>query len=113
MYSYVYKHHNGDDEVPEVSVVIPLYSRVDWLIEAVDSVLTQTYKDFEIIVVNDGSPEDMLEFLSQYSEKIKYKVKENGGPSNARMRGFITLREDILLFLIRMTGMERVHTFVC
>ena len=67
--------------MPEVSVIIPFYTGVDWLSEAVDSVLLQTFKDYEIIVVNDGSPENMTEFLNQYSNKIKYIKKENGGPS--------------------------------
>ena len=53
--------------MPEVSVIIPFYTGVDWLSEAVDSVLLQTFKDYEIIVVNDGSPENMTEFLTQYS----------------------------------------------
>ena len=70
--------------MPEVSVIIPFYAGVDWLREAVDSVVLQTFKDYEIIVVNDGSPENMTEFLTQYSNKIKYIKKENGGPSTAR-----------------------------
>lgn len=73
--------------MPEVSVIIPFYTGVDWLSEAVDSVLLQTFKDYEIIVVNDGSPENMTEFLKQYSNKIKYIKKENGGPSTARNVG--------------------------
>ncbi|HHX68885.1 MAG TPA: glycosyltransferase family 2 protein [Gallicola sp.] len=69
---------------PLVSVVIPFYNRVDWLCEAVESVLNQTYDNFEIIVVNDGSPENVDDFLSQYGDKIIYKYKENGGAATAR-----------------------------
>ena len=68
----------------KVSVVIPFYNRVDWLCEAVQSVFDQTYDDFEIIVVNDGSKEDVTEFLFKYGDKIIYRYKENGGPATAR-----------------------------
>ena len=47
-------------------------------------VLNQTYDNFEIIVVNDGSPENVDDFLSQYGDKIIYKYKENGGAATAR-----------------------------
>lgn len=67
-----------------VSVIIPFYNRVDWLCEAVQSVLDQTYDNLEIIVINDGSPEDMSDFLERYGDKIIYKYKENGGAATAR-----------------------------
>ncbi|WP_070090264.1 glycosyltransferase family 2 protein [Merdimonas faecis] len=85
--------------MPEVSVIIPFYAGVDWLKEAVDSVLLQTFKDYEIIVVNDGSPENMTEFLAQYSNKIKYIKKENGGPSTARNTGIETATGKYIAFL--------------
>lgn len=85
--------------MPEVSVIIPFYEGIDWLKEAVDSVLFQTYKEFEIIVVNDGSPEDISEFLSQYSNKIKYIEKENGGPSTARNVGIEAATGKFIAFL--------------
>ena len=73
--------------MPEVSVIIPFYEGIDWLREAIDSVLSQTFDDYEIIVVNDGSNEDTSDFLRQYGEKIVYIKKENGGPSTARNVG--------------------------
>lgn len=85
--------------MPEVSVIIPFYTGVDWLSEAVDSVLLQTFKDYEIIVVNDGSPENMTEFLTQYSNKIKYIKKENGGPSTARNAGIEAATGKYIAFL--------------
>lgn len=85
--------------MPEVSVIIPFYEGVDWLKEAVDSVLFQTYKDFEIIVVNDGSPENISDFLTQYSNKIKYIEKENGGPSTARNVGIEAATGNFIAFL--------------
>lgn len=75
------------DKYPKVSVIIPFYSRVDWLVEALDSVLCQTYRNYEIILVNDGSKEDMSDFLNKYGDKIKYIVQENQGPAAARNNG--------------------------
>lgn len=68
----------------KVSVIIPFYYRVDWLMEAVQSVLDQSYDNFEIIVVNDGSPEDLSGFLKKYRNEIIYLSKERGGPGSAR-----------------------------
>ncbi|MDY5738280.1 MAG: glycosyltransferase family A protein, partial [Candidatus Onthomorpha sp.] len=68
----------------KVSVIIPFYNGVDWLCEAVQSVLDQTYKNFEIIVVNDGSPEDVTKFLEKYGDKIIYHKQINQGPAAAR-----------------------------
>lgn len=70
-----------------VSVVIPFYSNTDWLCEAVESVLTQDYDDFEVIVVNDGSKEDVSGFLEKYGGRVKYYKKENGGCASARNHG--------------------------
>lgn len=73
--------------MPLVSVIIPFFKGVDWLQEAVESVLNQTYKNQEIIVVNDGSDEDVSAFLEQYGDKIKYIYQENAGPGKARNTG--------------------------
>ena len=68
----------------KVSVIIPFYNGVKWLEEAVQSVLAQTYKNIEIIVVNDGSPEDIQPFLEKYGDKVIYHYQENQGPAVAR-----------------------------
>ena len=83
----------------KVSVIIPFFKRVDWLIEAVQSVLDQTYKDVEIIVVNDGSNEDITEFLKLYGDKIIYIFKENGGAASARNVGLNFSSGDYIAFL--------------
>ena len=72
---------------PTVSVVIPFYNNISWLNEAIESVLAQEYNDYEIIVVNDGSKEDVSEFLYKYGSLIKYCYKENGGAASARNKG--------------------------
>jgi glycosyltransferase involved in cell wall biosynthesis len=68
----------------KVSVIIPFYNGVELLCEAVQSVLDQTYKNFEIIVVNDGSTENLDAFINKYGTKIIYKFQENKGPAAAR-----------------------------
>lgn len=82
----------------KVSVIIPFYSNIPWLKEAVDSVLAQTYKNFEIILVNDGSPEDLSEFLNEYGDKIKYITQRNGGPGSARNHGIREATGDYIAF---------------
>jgi len=82
-----------------VSVIIPFYSGVEWLCEAVDSALNQTYKNIEIIVVNDGSPEDITEFLNKYGELVRYFYKENGGAGSARNLGMKNASGDYFAFL--------------
>ncbi|MBU3090135.1 glycosyltransferase family 2 protein [Clostridium gasigenes] len=84
---------------PLVSVIIPFYNGVDWLIEAVNSVLNQTYTNYEILIINDGSKENMDSFLLEYEEKIIYIKKENGGPASARNLGIRKARGEYLAFL--------------
>ncbi|RYM02215.1 glycosyltransferase [Sporolactobacillus sp. THM7-7] len=71
----------------EISVVIPTYNRGAFTVEAVKSVLAQTYKDIEIIVVDDGSTDETKEQLKSFGDRIKYIYQENKGPSAARNTG--------------------------
>ncbi|MGI5846398.1 MAG: glycosyltransferase family 2 protein, partial [Alphaproteobacteria bacterium] len=83
----------------KVSVIIPFYSNIIWLEEALNSVLYQTFKDYEIIVINDGSPENDKEFLDKYSEKINYFKTENKGPGHARNFGIKKAVGEYIAFL--------------
>ena len=73
------------DYSPQVSIVIPVYNGSNYLAEAIDSALAQTYENVEIIVVNDGSTDGGAteEIAKSYGEKIRYFCKENGGVSSA------------------------------
>ena len=70
---------------PKVSIIIPVYNGSNFLKEAIDSALNQTYKNLEIIVVNDGSCDDgkTEDIALSYGNKIKYFKKVNGGVSSA------------------------------
>lgn len=70
--------------MPLVSVVIPTYNCGEYIQLAIDSVLGQSFKDYEIIVIDDGSQDDTKKILSKYSEKIRYFFQSNCGPGRAR-----------------------------
>ncbi|MBQ4585926.1 MAG: glycosyltransferase [Clostridia bacterium] len=74
---------------PKISIVIPAYKASNYLAEAIDSALAQTYDNYEIIVVNDGSPDEgaTRAVAGKYGDKIRYFEKENGGSSSALNRG--------------------------
>lgn len=72
---------------PLVSVVIPTYNRAHVLHKAIDSVLNQTFTDFEIIVVNDGSTDNTTELLNRYGHRIRRIYQDNSGVSAARNAG--------------------------
>lgn len=68
---------------PLVSVIIPVYNGSNYIKEAIDSALAQTYDNIEIIVVNDGSIDDTEKIVKSYGDKIRYFSKENGGVASA------------------------------
>lgn len=73
----------------KISVIIPTYNREKTIERAVRSVLEQTYTDFELLVIDDGSTDGTESLIEKIiDERIRYiKLKENGGPSNARNAG--------------------------
>lgn len=76
--------------MPKISVVVPVYKVEAYLSRCIDSILEQTYRDFELILVDDGSPDNCLEMCERYAEsdnKIHVIHRENGGLSAARNSG--------------------------
>lgn len=82
-----------------VSVVIPTYNYAQFVSEAIDSVLAQTFPNVEIIVVDDGSTDNTKEVLSGYGAKIKYIFQKNKGVSAARNFGVRNSTGDLIAFL--------------
>jgi len=70
-----------------VSVIIPTYNRERFVTGAIDSVLKQTYRDYEIVVVDDGSTDGTEAVLQTYGQKVTYIFQENAGVSSARNKG--------------------------
>jgi hypothetical protein len=85
--------------LPRVSVVIPTYNRASYLIEAVESVLAQTYRDFEVIVIDDGSTDNTPEVASGFPPEVKYFRQENQGQSASRNRGIKLAQGEYTIFL--------------
>lgn len=92
---------NQTNGAPKVSVVITAYNAAPFISEAVDSVLQQTFTDFEIIVVNDGSPDTrkLEEVLAFYSNRIVYVKQPNKGTGAARNTGIRQARGEFIALL--------------
>ncbi len=87
---------------PLISVIIPVYNVEKYLNECVDSIINQKMKDFEIILVDDGSKDKSGEICDDYAQKhefIKVVHKENGGASSARNRGIREANGEYLVFM--------------
>lgn len=84
---------------PRVSVVIPTYNRQNLVVEAIESVLAQTYKNFEIIVVDDGSTDDTSGQIKAYAGRLTYHVQKNQGVAAARNAGIKLSQGEFICFL--------------
>jgi len=73
--------------MPKVSVIIPAYNAAPYIRATIDSVLNSTFKDFEVIVVDDGSTDETYKLLQNISHKVKVIRQENQGLSGARNTG--------------------------
>lgn len=87
---------------PKVSVIIPAYNQAQYLPDALDSVLAQTYTNWETIIVDDGSPDNVAEIAARYGEsdsRIKFLHTDNYGLSAARNTGAAHSDGEYLVFL--------------
>ena len=94
--------HNGNS--PLVSVVITSYNQARFLNEAIESVLTQTYSQFETVVVDDGSTDNVFEVVAQYPG-VRYMRQDNQGLSAARNTG---LRQSNGAYLVFFDADDRL-----
>ena len=84
---------------PEVSVILPTYNRGWILKEAIDSVLAQDFRDFELIVVDDGSTDNTPQILDSYHQDLMVVRQPNRGVSAARNRGIAAAGGGLIAFL--------------
>ena len=83
-----------------ISIVIPLYNKAKSIANTIKSILSQTFQEFEIIVVDDGSTDNSIEVVRAISDnRIRLIQKENGGVCSARNRGIIEAKYDYVAFL--------------
>ncbi|MCK5611444.1 glycosyltransferase, partial [Candidatus Pacearchaeota archaeon] len=81
------------------SVIIPTFNRAEYIKHTIDSVLEQTFKEYEIIVIDDGSIDNTRESLKEYGDKIRYFYQSNNGVSAARDHGIREARGEWVAFL--------------
>ncbi|WP_395093715.1 glycosyltransferase family 2 protein [Vaginella massiliensis] len=87
---------------PKISVIVPVYNTAAYLPKCLDSILNQTFSDFELLVVNDGSKDDSHRILEEYTQKDERVLvinKENGGLSDARNFGLDAAKGDYIAFV--------------
>lgn len=82
-----------------VSVIIPTYNRRDLLVTAIDSVLNQTWRNFELLVIDDGSDDGTDKLVASYGNRVRYFFQDNRGVSVARNIGIKKAEHDLLAFL--------------
>lgn len=85
-----------------VSVIIPVYNAKNYITETLDSVLNQTYHNFEILVINDGSSDGSEKIIKEYAlrdPRLRLIDKLNSGVSDTRNRGIMEAKGDIIFFL--------------
>ena len=85
--------------MPRVSIIIPVYNGDRFIIEAINSVLRQTYQDYEMIVVDDGSTDRTRQVLEPYRDKIRYFYQENQGSAVARNLVIQEAQGELIAFL--------------
>jgi glycosyltransferase involved in cell wall biosynthesis len=86
--------------MPTISVIIPAYNAEQTILETIQSIQQQTFKDFELIVINDGSTDRTLEILNQINEpRIKVFSYNNGGLPTARNRGISNASSEFISFI--------------
>lgn len=89
-------------KMPQISIVIPVYNVERYLCKCIDSVISQSFKNWEMILVNDGSRDGSLAICQEYAAKydaIKVIDKPNGGPSSARNRGLDEVQGEYVYFM--------------
>lgn len=84
---------------PLVSCIVPVFNGERFLAEAIGSILGQTYRNLEVIVVDDGSTDDTASIVAGFGDSVRYIRQANAGPATARNRGIRDAHGDFIAFL--------------
>ena len=90
------------EKSPLISVIVPVYKVEKYLPVCLDSLLAQTYRNFELLLVDDGSPDGCWQIMQQYAaqdSRVRIFRKENGGVSSARNFGLEQARGEYICFV--------------
>jgi glycosyltransferase involved in cell wall biosynthesis len=85
--------------MPQVTVIIPAYNAGATITAALQSVFAQTYRDFDVIVVDDGSGDDTAARVAEWGDRVTYVHQANGGPGSARNEALRHTRSPLIAFL--------------
>jgi len=86
--------------MPKISVIIPVYNKEKYIRQTIESVLSQRFSDFELILIDDGSLDNSLNIIKQFKDKrIKYTSQSNQGVSAARNKGVAMANSELIAFL--------------
>lgn len=91
-----------ENKTPKLSIVMPVYNTSEYLAESIDSVLNQTFSDFELILVDDGSTDNSLEICRRYEKldsRITVVTQKNQGPGATRNNGIKHASAELMMFL--------------
>ena len=100
----------------KISVIVPVYKVEKYIHKCVDSILAQTFSDFELILVDDGSPDNCGKICDEYVTKdSRFRVihKENGGVSSARNLGISEAKSEYICFLDSDEQKKKNHLEIC
>jgi glycosyltransferase involved in cell wall biosynthesis len=92
-----------EETMPKISVIVPVFNTEKYLKRCLESIINQTYQEFEVVIVNDGSTDNSQkiidEYIKKYPDKVKCINKKNGGLSSARNQGLKVATGDYIAFV--------------
>ena len=95
--------------MPNVTVVIPTFNRREVIVQALQSVFAQSYRDFEVVVVDDGSVDDTETGIVSFRDRVRYVFQDHAGPGRARNHGISLAHGDLIAFLDSDDQWEPTH----